>query len=82
MKIIFTSETEKQYGKLKTSDQRKINKKITLLHLTAHLGKKLSGEFSGLYSLKAWPYRIVYLIKDTKKEIWIVTIAHRQGVYK
>ena len=45
-------------------------------------GKKLSGEYSELHSLKAWPYRIIYFIDNRQRKVYIVTISHRQGVYK
>lgn len=78
--IIVTPEAEKQYNKLPFKEKQKIKKKFLLLENEPLSGKKLSGQYAELRSLQAWPYRIIYYIK--KKEIFIVTIAHRQGVYK
>ena len=82
MEIIITPEAEKQYLHLPKTEQKKIKKKFLLLTQEPKIGKKLSGSFSELRSLRAWPYRILYYIDKSKKEIYIVTIAHRQGVYK
>ncbi len=82
MNVFLTKEAQKQYKKLTQSDKEKIDKKIILLKNEPFIGKKLSGEYKETKSLKAWPYRIVYFINERKKEIWIVTILHRQGAYK
>ncbi len=82
MKVYLTREAKKQLFSHRVSDQVKIQKKCTSLADNALLGKQLSGEFKGLRSLKAWPYRIIYLIKTEEKEVWITSILHRQGVYK
>ena len=82
MKIIITPEAIKQYGRLPKTEQKKIKKKITILEQDQNAGKKLSGNFSELRSLRVWPYRILYYTNETQNTIYIVTIAHRQGVYR
>ena len=82
MNVFLTREAQKQYIKLNQLDKEKIDKKIILLKNEPFIGKKLSGEYKETRSLKAWPYRIIYFINERKKEIWIVSILHRQGVYK
>ena len=64
------------------SEQIKIKKRLLVLEQNPKEGKKLSGKLLGIRSLKAWPYRIIYLIEEKKKQIFVVTIAHRQEVYK
>lgn len=81
MNVFLTREAQKQYKKLTQSNKEKIDKKIILLEKEPFIGKKLSGEYKETRSLKAWPYRIVYFINERKKEIWIVSILHRQGAY-
>jgi len=80
MQIFLTREAQKQYAKLNGINQKKIKKKINALEKDYKLGKKLKGELVGSFSVRAWPYRIIYVIN--KKELWIVSILHRQGVYK
>jgi len=82
MEIIITPEAMKQYRRLPTSEQLKIKKKLSILKQNPHEGKKLSGKLSEIRSLKVWPYRVIYYINDKKNKLFIVTIAHRQGVYK
>ena len=82
MQIIITPEAEKQYKKLPKLEQKKIKKKLLLLEENSERGKKLSGSLSEVRSLRAWPYRILYYINEKINSIYIVTIAHRQNVYK
>ena len=44
-------------------------------------GKKLSGDKKGLYSVRVWPYRIIYIIEKKELLIIVIDIDHRQGVY-
>jgi len=82
MEVIVTPKALKQYHHLPKTEQAKIKKKLLLLEQNAKEGKKLSGEYNELRSLRAWPYRIVYFIDNKVDKIYVVTIAHRQGVYK
>jgi addiction module RelE/StbE family toxin len=59
--------------------KKKINKALAQLKIDPQAGKKLKGEFSGLWSHRVYPYRIIYRIE--KNTVQIVTIGHRQGVY-
>ena len=82
MVVLLTKEAQKQYNKLIKTDKIKIDKKILFLFSDSSAGKKLSSEFKGKCSLKAWPYRIIYIVEESKKAIWILSIIHRQGAYK
>ena len=82
MKIALSKDAEKQYKSLPKSQQMKILKKIMGLEQNQNAGKKLEGELKGFYSLRAWPYRILYEINKDKQLIEVHKIAHRQGAYK
>ena len=45
-------------------------------------GKKLSGNRKGQYSVRVWPYRIIYVIKKNELIVFVIDIDHRGGVYK
>ncbi len=81
-KALGTKEAQKQYSKLKQSDRLKIDKKLRSIVSDPCSGNKLSGEHENEHSLKAWPYRIIYVIFTLRKEVWITSILHRQGAYK
>lgn len=70
----------KQFKKIPKIEQGKIIRKIEALAKDPKFGKSLQGEYEGLFSLKAWPYRIIYQIE--RSGILIYSIKHRQGSYK
>jgi len=82
MQITIAAEAQRQYKKFPKSAQTKIKKKLNALKDSPLLGKKLEGELTEYRSLRAWPYRIIYSIDETKEEIIVKTIIHRQGAYK
>lgn len=82
MKIILTDRAKKQRKKLPKVERKKVDRKLLFLIDSPLAGEKLTGDFEGTRRIRAWPYRIIYLIKENKKEVWVVSIIHRQGAYK
>lgn len=46
------------------------------------LGEKMSGNFKGCYRVKIPPLRIIYSLDIRRKEIRILAIGYRGGIYK
>lgn len=82
MRVVITAEAEKQYKHLPKTEQKKIKKKLLTLENSAYAGKKLTGDLTGLRSLRAWPYRILYAVDESEQEVNVNSIQHRQGVYE
>jgi addiction module RelE/StbE family toxin len=82
MKIEYSLTALKQLKKLSKDKQLKVLKVIENLKNNPFGGKKLKGEFEGLYSLKVWPYRVIYHYFSKEKLLFINVIQHRQEVYK
>lgn len=72
----------KQLCKLQQKDQKKISIAIDQIAHDPFVGKKLEGELMGLWSVRVWPYRIVYTIQKKKIIVTIVAIGDRKNVYK
>ncbi len=81
MQVFLTPEAKKQHLRLSKVEQRKVEKRLVLLEDKPLSGKKLLGKYANLRSLRAWPYRIIYYI-NSRQEVWVVSILHRQGVYR
>lgn len=79
--VILSKNAEKEFARLPKTEKKKIFKKILTLQSDPFAGKLLAGELQGLFSLRAWPYRIIYEIKKPDKVI-IHHILHRQKAYK
>ena len=79
--IEYTAKAYKNLEKIPKKQQKRILKAVDNLSTDPFLGKKLEGHYSGLYSLRVWPYRIIYTIEKKKLIIYVVTIGHRQSIY-
>lgn len=79
--VFFTTQAQKDISRLPKREINKIKRGLALLEQNSLAGKKLTGKLRDLYSLKAWPYRIIYLI-NKGKEVWIIHIMHRKEVYR
>ena len=82
MDVILSKNAQKEYEHLPKADQIKIKKNLKSLEVNPYSAKKLSGEFKGIFSLRSWPYRILYEINLSAKRVEVLKIAHRQNVYK
>ena len=81
-KIFFNKEAEKQYQKIPKSIISRVRRSILNLAKNPYAGKKLQGKLAGNYSVRAWPYRIIYQIAKKSNIVIIVSILHRQRAYK
>lgn len=82
MRVILSKDAQKQFTHLPKTEQLKVKKKLISLKEDAYSGKKLSGELSGQRSLRAWPYRIIYIVNEIEQRVEVSTILHRQEAYK
>ena len=73
---------EKQLAKIPAIYQDKFLRIFRSLAGDPFQGKKLEGELRGKYSVRVWPYRIIYQIYKKELIVLIIDIGHRQGVYK
>jgi addiction module RelE/StbE family toxin len=80
--LLFKNTAVKSIAKLSKSDTQKVATILESLKTDPFSGKKLAGEFKDLYSVRAWPYRILYMVIKKELIVLVVDIAHRQGVYK
>lgn len=80
--IRYTEKALKTLRKIEKNWQIRIMKAIDGLAKNPYRGKKLQGELQGLFSLRVWPYRVIYLIEKQKVTVVILDIGHRQNIYK
>lgn len=81
MRVEYAKTALKQIKKLPPDKRIKVLKMVKELKQDPFLGKKLKGEFSDFYSLKIWPYRIIYRLSKDKKTLYVNTVRHRQEAY-
>lgn len=80
MQVELSEKAKKDFDSLPKEKKEATKKKIESLTKFPFSGKKLGGELKNYYSLKIWPYRIIYEIYNNK--LYIVRISHRQEAYK
>ena len=68
--------------KLPKNILKRIDSAIDLLRENPFAGKKLEGEYEGAFSLRVWPYRIIYTVENEIVTVTVLRVGHRQGIYK
>ena len=81
-KVIITRKAQKNMQHIPKSAKQKIFQVISSLSTKPYKGKKLCGEYAGLYAVRVWPYRIIYIIKKHTITVTIIDVQHRQGAYR
>ncbi len=80
--VILTKKIEKELVKIHKKYQTKAFEALLILKRDPFIGKKLKGDLKGSYSLKIWPFRIIYQIYKRELIILVIRIGYRQGIYK
>jgi len=80
--IILLRKAEKDLNRIARNYKVQIIAALFDLRNDPYAGKPLKGKFSGYYSLRVWPYRIIYSINKKELRIFVIRIGHRQGAYK
>ena len=81
-KVFLARKAEKSLDEISEPWQGRIVIVLRKLATNPHLGKKLGGKYSECYSIRIWPYRIIYTVKKKELIIEVIEIEHRGGAYK
>lgn len=81
-KIIVAAEAQKSLRKVPKAYISKIERVIAVLKFDPFIGKKLEGRYKNKYSIRAWPYRIIYKIYKNQLIVEVIEITHRGGAYR
>ncbi len=71
---------EKQLNNIPSPYNERIKITLSTIVHNPWIGKELKKKYVCSYTVRVWPYRIIYGVKDTS--VVIYSIAHRQGAYK
>jgi mRNA-degrading endonuclease RelE of RelBE toxin-antitoxin system len=69
---------KRELSSLPYRDKLRILAVLATLQSRPLAGKKLLGKFSALYTIKVWPYRIVYKILPEYSLVLVVRISNRK----
>jgi len=80
--VYFSREARKIFDKLKDKKLKvRITQAIKKLSPDHKVGTKLQGKLERTYSIRVWPYRILYEFTK-EKGIIITDIGHRKVIYR
>ncbi len=68
--------------KLDKETNKKLIKKFRSLEENPELGKPLTGNLAGLWSLRVGKFRAIYKIQRNELIILVLDIGHRKNVYE
>jgi len=72
---------EKNLDKLNNKDYSRAMQILAGIEQDPFSGKKLHGKHKDEYSVRVWPFRIIYKIYKRELLISVIKFEHRQGVY-
>ena len=78
----LSKKAKKDLNKLTNNDAIRILKALRYLETNPYFGKKMKGEFKGLWRIKIPPFRVIYRYDKSTNLILIVSIGYREGIYK
>ncbi len=73
---------QKNIDKLPEQYRQRVLEILEAIEADPFAGKKLHGQREGHYSVRVWPYRIIYKIYKNELLIVVIDFGHRGGVYK
>jgi len=79
--VHLTIKAQNALKKLDKFYQERIRNKLKSLKENPRLGKPLTANLSGMWSLRIGKCRAIYAIKDKELIVLVLDIAHRKKVY-
>ena len=79
--ILFSKEAENFLKKLDKVIRLRILNKLESLKENPELGKPLTVNLAGLWSLRIGDYRVLYETRNNDLLILVIKIGHRKNVY-
>jgi len=79
-RLFLTKTFQKRYEKLDEALQRRIKQALQTIKDDPHIGKPLTGDLAGEFSLRVGQYRIMFTIDGDN--VWVETVGHRREVYR
>lgn len=78
----ISSRAQKQIKTIKRKYQQSILDALDEIKEYPNVGKPLSRELTGRFSLKIGVYRIIYKVDNRDKIVTVFTVGHRSTAYK
>ncbi|MDO8492979.1 MAG: type II toxin-antitoxin system RelE/ParE family toxin [bacterium] len=73
---------EKNLDSLNDEDYNRAMQVLSAIRADPFSGKKLHGKHKDEYTVRVWPFRIIYKIYKQELLISVIKFEHRKDVYK
>lgn len=80
--VILADEAEDFLKKCDKSVRNRILDKLENLKTNPELGKPLTANLAGLWSLRIGDHRAIYQIKNNELVVFVIKIGHRKNIYE
>lgn len=80
-RVEIQKHAQKELEKLTPRDQERVVLALRDLTTLPFSGKKLHGVHSDKYSIRVWPYRVVYKVYKKILVILVLGVTHRKDAY-
>lgn len=80
-KLLISPKAEKSLKKLKIDHQKAMLEALGEISDDPFVGKPLTRELTGRFSLRVGVYRIIYSVNRKDKTVRVFTAGHRSTVY-
>lgn len=80
--VFLSKRARKEYETLHEKDQGRVLAAMQNLRVDPFAGKKLDGEHDGYWSVRVWPYRVIYTIEKKIITVTVVAIGDRKDIYR
>jgi mRNA interferase RelE/StbE len=80
--ILFSRQASKALARLPGQIRLRLLESIETLREDPFVGKPLSGPLQGSYSVRVWPFRVLYEIRKKELTITVVSVGHRKDIYR
>jgi mRNA interferase RelE/StbE len=80
--LVLKPRAKKELANLEEVDRIRARVVLEAIQNNPFSGKKLTGELPNQYSMRAWPFRVIYEIRKNELIILVLRIRHRKDAYK
>jgi len=81
-KVIIPHRLQRRIRRLPGDVLIRLKRIISEISKNPFMGKKLKGRYQDKYSVRLWPYRIIYKIQKEELIVEVIEIEHRGRAYR
>ena len=81
-RVVLVQSAQKEFNKAPRNIQEKVLLVFGALETNPYSGKPLRGEYAGVWTMRAWPFRVIYEIIEAALVVTVIRVRHRKDAYR